>query len=235
LGWSVALQLATLGVGSLVLIDPDVVEVSNRSRLILSTAQAVGRSKVSALAELIATIGGTTVTTVSASFADASARSAAARADVIVSATDTLVSRFDADRFARRLLIPLIDCGINIQLADGHVSRIGGRVSVSWPTAACLSCAGVLDPDAIAREVDPLGYRGKGPEEAAVVAFNTVLAGLASAEVLELLIPHRGAPPTSRQLMYDGLRGIVREIALPPFNTCGTCGELPGAVFGRLP
>lgn len=68
-----------------------------------------------------------------------------------------------------------------------------------------------------------------------MLAFNAVVAGLAANEILALLLPVRPAPRSSRYLAYDGLRGIVREIAVPAAGTCGTCGDLFGAVFGALP
>jgi molybdopterin/thiamine biosynthesis adenylyltransferase len=153
----------------------------------------------------------------------------------MITATDNLASRFDADRFARQLLIPLVDAGINIQLAGGRISRIGGRVSVSYPTGACLSCMGIIDPDALAAEADPLGYRGLGgAEEAAVAAYNAVVAGLAVVQGLELLIPF-ASPGGSRDFRYDGLASTVREISVPPPNHCRLCGDMAGSVTGELP
>jgi hypothetical protein len=142
----------------------------------------------------------------------------------------------DADRFARRVLVPMIDTGINVQVENERVHRIGGRVTVSWPLGPCLTCMGVLTADAVGAEADPLGYRGVGRrEEAAVLAFNTVVAGLAVAEALALLLPVRTEPRRSRYLTYDGLRGIVREVGVPAAGTCGTCGDLAGGVYGTLP
>ena len=95
---------------------------------------------------------------------------------------------------------------------------------------------GVLSPDRVAAEADPLGYRGGAPrEEAAVMGFNMVLAGLAVNEVIALLLPVQSEPRGSRYLAYDGLRGVVREIAVPVAGACGSCGDLAGAVFGSLP
>lgn len=95
---------------------------------------------------------------------------------------------------------------------------------------------GVLTPDAIAAEVDPLGYRSQHrAEEASVLGFNSVVAGLAVNEILALLLPVRSEPRWSRYLVYDGLRGVVREIAVPAPGTCRTCLGLTGAVFGALP
>jgi len=237
LGWSIALSLWTHGVGRLVLVDPDTIEESNLSRLPVARMEQIGVSKVTALADTLQYTRAGEIAAFITPFSDRAAREACADADLLIVSTDNLASRLDADRFARRLLLPVIDAGINIQLADqGSVHRVGGRVNVSWPTGPCLSCMGILTPDALALEADPLGYRGAGRrDEAAVLAFNTVLAGLVGVEALDLLVPFRRDPPRSRYLAYDGLRGVTREIAVPAAGACGTCADLPGAVHGELP
>jgi len=193
--------------------------------------------KVEALAHFLAdTRPQTTVAPIARSLASPAAREAIAHADVVVVATDNLASRLDADRLARRLLVPVVDVGVNVELRDGRLRGVGGRVNVSWPLGPCLTCMGVLSPDRVAAEVDPLAYRGGDrDEEAAVMGFNMTLAGLAVNEVLALLVPFRPEPRGSRYLAYNGLSGVVREIAVPAPGSCGTCGDLPGAVFGSLP
>lgn len=237
LGWEASRLLWGHGVGRLIAVDPDVLADHNRPRLSGSRREQLGMAKVNALAECLRpTRSEGEIISVAAPFADRRAREVAATADVLVVATDNLASRLDADRFARRVGVPLVDAGINVQLASGRLRRVGGRVNVSWPLGPCLMCMGVLSPDAVAAEVDPVGYRAQGrAEEAAVLAFNAVVAGLAANEVLALLLPFRADPRSSRYLVYDGLRGLVREIAVPAPGSCGTCVDLLGAVFGELP
>lgn len=236
LGWSIAQSLWTHGVGRLILVDPDSVEVSNLSRLPGCSQSGIGRPKVSALADLLRSQHDGDIDPFASPFSDPGPRAAAASSDLLISATDSLSSRFDADRFGRRLLIPLIDSGINVQVTSTGVDRVGGRVTVSWPTGPCMSCMAILTPDALAMEADPLGYRGTGrAEEAAVHGFNAVLAGLATVEALDLLVRFRGDLPRSRYLVYDGLDVRVREIAVPAPDSCGSCGRLLGDVHGDLP
>lgn len=233
LGWEMATLLWSHGVGALTLVDPDSVEEHNRPRLRGSTPADVGRPKVAALADLLRRTRPGDITTIHARLESDDARSHVCASDLIMSGTDTLRSRLTVDRLARRCLVPLVDAGINIQLSNGDIFRIGGRVSVSWPGGPCLSCMKVLTPDALAAEADPLGYRGVGTLDApSVGAFNAVVASLAVAEALDLLVRYRPSLPSSRYLIYDGLRGLVREIGVPEPNACGSCGELRGALFG---
>lgn len=236
LGWDIATLLWSHGIGALVLVDDDHVEPHNRPRLRGSRPTDIGRPKVAALAELLyASRTDGAVVPIPARLEASAARDAVASSDLVITATDNLLSRLDADRLARRLLVPLVDTGINIQVAGGRLHRIGGRVCVSYPDGPCLACMRVLDPDALATEAEPLGYRGAGREdEAAVAAYNAVLAGLVVADTLALLLP-LGLPFQSRHRRYDGLTGRVREIAVPAAGTCGACTGLNGAITGSRP
>jgi len=237
LGWQIAIGLWRHGVGRITLIDPDRIEETNLSRLPGARASDIGRPKVDVLAGLLRAMRGDGVLDrVPAAFASPIARAHVAAADLVIGGTDTLSSRLDLDRFSRRLLVPYVDTGINVAVRDGRIERIGGRVTVSWPLGPCLSCMGVLTPDALAIEAEPLGYRGRArAEEAAVLGYNMVVAGLAVVEALELFVPHRPNARSSRYLVYDGLRGVTREIAVGAAGRCGTCGDLAGAVSGQLP
>jgi molybdopterin/thiamine biosynthesis adenylyltransferase len=237
LGWDMATLLAAHGVGRLVLVDPDVVEPHNRPRLRGARPPADGEPKVEVLRDLLCGSSPRLVgEAFAAPFADPAARRAVATTDLVITATDNLASRLDVDRFARRLLIPLVDAGINLEVDGGSLRRVGGRVSVAWPTGPCLVCMGVLTPDAVAAEVDPIGYRGDRRQvEAAVASFNAVVAGLAVTEVLMIMLGARPDVWRSRYLVYDGLRARVREIEVPEPGRCGSCGGLAGAVFGTLP
>src|SRR5207302_9302987 len=116
LGWLIAVALANHGVGRVIAIDHDTIAIHNRPRLPGSRASQVGMQKVDALAELIAaTRPDPTVIPVAAPLADRRARAAIACADAVVVATDSLTSRLDADRFAPRVLVPLVDVGVNVE------------------------------------------------------------------------------------------------------------------------
>lgn len=237
LGWDIATLLWMHGIGGLVLVDDDVIESHNRARLRGAQTGQTNVSKPAALAELLrkSRVDGE-LHVVARKFESVEARQALSGVDLLVCATDTLTSRLQVDRFARRLLIPLVDAGINLQVTGGRLERIGGRVCVLWPTEACLLCMGVFTPDDVAAEADPLGYRGGARhEEAAVAAFNAVLAGLVAGELLLMALDARPSFARGRYLAYDGLSGRVREITVPDAGACGTCEALAGSVFGNTP
>jgi hypothetical protein len=124
--------------------------------------------------------------------------------------------------------------GIDIQLdADGTVRRIGGRVTLLYPDGPCLDCLGVIDHDALHREVHggalPRGYAGAEPVPAAsVVPHHALIASTAVAALLRLVV---GAPaPAAERVfwMYDGLRGTIRPVVLGAVRACGICADARG-------
>jgi len=92
LGSFAAIQLAHLGIGKLLLIDPDRVEVTNLNRLQGATVEDVGRTKVDVFAELVRRISPLTqVSPVSMSILEDEAQSAAKGADLLLDALTLMV------------------------------------------------------------------------------------------------------------------------------------------------
>lgn len=239
IGSQVFQNLLHLGVRDFVLIDHDRVERSNLSRLVGATYEDAvqRRSKVEVMARLGKAFDPDVE--IAAVMDNVYHQSAAARlpsVDVAFCCTDTMVSRMVLTRLPKQYFIPLIDVGVNIQVVDGAVSRIGGRVMVLGPEDPCLDCLEYLDHDALTRELAAAGVVAPTPyvtgaEEpaASVVSYNATLAGLAVSEFLRLAIP--GFPPAPSQTfqVLDGIDGIVRRVSLPTSRHCGVCDDLVGA------
>jgi len=234
-GSHVVQQLSYLGVRNFVIVDPDTVEESNLSRLIGANAEDVGQPKVSIMTRVLHS---QTTSRVKAINGDVYHRSVANNlrdCDLLFCCTDTLTSRMVLSRMASQYLLPLIDMGINIQLAsDGTVSRIGGRVMTQLPGDPCLDCLGILQPDVLNRELMSAEERGSNPyvqgaedEHApAVVSLNGVVASLAVTEFLHLVSGRVGDRRSRTFQMYDGVKGTVRLISLKPERDCGVCDEV---------
>lgn len=122
LGCPVALYLAAAGVGHLTLIDSDSVAESNLHRQILFGPAHVGRRKVDAAAEALAsTAPRVRVDPVALRLTDDNAADALAGHDVIVDATDT---------FASRLTVADAAAGLGLPVAWGAVQGWFGQVTV---------------------------------------------------------------------------------------------------------
>jgi len=118
LGSIVAEQLARLGVGELVLVDPDSVEASNLSRLVGAYDYHVGQPKVTAVRQhLLKSSGGElTVDAVPKRVQDCTA--VLENCDVIVGCVDSVTARSYCNEYAVKHLQYYIDAGVRIDTPD---------------------------------------------------------------------------------------------------------------------
>lgn len=208
-GSATAALLARLGVGQLLLIDNDRVEVTNLNRLHgsrRSDADAM-LTKVDVLAREITNWAiGTRVAPMNCWVGDAACRDALKSCDVVFGCTDDHEGRLLLNRLAYFYLIPVIDMGLAIDPAPtGGFRELSGRVTILAPGAPCLICRGVVDP-IVAREehlkrTRPELYdrqkreayvRGGGNPAPGVVTFTTATACAAVDELIQGLTNFRG-------------------------------------------
>lgn len=204
-------QLARLGVGHLILVDPDVVEYKNLNRILNATNEdaALRRPKVEVMARAIARMGiGTTVDIHQANLLVPSTVRAVSTADLVFGCMDGVEGRNALNRMSATYVQPYFDVGVRID-ADGHggIDDIWGTVHYVRPDGSSLMERGVytredLDAEAL-RRTDPAEYRrrrGEGyirgvPENRpAVVSTNALYASLAVNELLARLHRFRWSP-----------------------------------------
>jgi molybdopterin-synthase adenylyltransferase len=128
-------QLAHVGIGGFVLVDPDTIDLSNTNRLIGGTQLDVDANlaKVEIATRLIRGIHpGARVRALESDWRlvldDLKA------CDVLVGAVDSFRDRDQLERFARRFMIPYVDVGMDaLELPDGQFLWVGHRVNAEWP------------------------------------------------------------------------------------------------------
>jgi molybdopterin/thiamine biosynthesis adenylyltransferase len=237
-GSHVVSQLAHLGVGHLTLIDHDVVETSNLSRLIGATPTDVGRPKADVLAELVRAINpAAEVTPIARSVLDVDP-AVYTGADVIVCATDGHDSRSLLTEVCVQYLVPVVDLGVEI-VPDTGAFRAGGGVRVLRPGLGCLWCAGTLLPALVreeyldeeqrARETARGYIRDRDVPAPSVVALNGVVSSFAVLEVCQLLVGMLGSG-RSRLLLRAEQRAVT-TVGIGRRAGCHVCGD--HGVFGR--
>lgn len=234
-------QLVRLGARDITVVDDDLIERSNLSRVVGSIPNDVEEKlpKVEIMRRLGQQISPEArVTPVKGSVLDMSVAKRLLEVDVLFSCTDTHSSRMVLSRVCSQYLIPLIDMGVDIQpTREGKIRRIGGRIMVLIPTDPCLDCLGVIDPAVVSREMEEGHYvhtpyiQGLEDEhDPAVISLNGTVASLAVTEFIDLVLGcfDRKDEPTYQ--VYDGTKGIVRAVALKPINNCGgVCDEVRAA------
>jgi hypothetical protein len=141
-------QLVRLGVGNLVLVDPDIVEYKNLNR-ILNTTKAdaeLGKPKVVAIVEAIDKIGlGTTVSFFQANlYDDINSLKSLIECDAIFGCMDSVDGRYLLNQLCSFYLIPYFDLGVKLE-ADGKggIEKICGSVHYLQPGKSSLVSRGV--------------------------------------------------------------------------------------------
>jgi molybdopterin/thiamine biosynthesis adenylyltransferase len=229
-GSHVCQQAGFSGVGTIVPIDDDIADVTNRGRLIGSVSADVDTSlKVTVMSRLLKSIDPEiTVVPVAHQFPDPEALTEMKTADVIVACVDTWRARADIDAFCRRYAIPLVDIGMEIFTKDGVLRRAHGHVTVVTPDTACNRCFLVTD-DRLEHEQRerPAGYdRNPDAGDPQIVSMNGTLAAEAVSAVLDLITGYGGGRRCPGRWFYDGRSGTLERFDLPaPRPGCPNCAE----------
>ena len=206
LGAPVALYLAAAGVGSLTLIDPDVVDLSNLQRQVLYAEADLGHPKVAAAqARLTALNAYVNVTGVQAALTPATAVDLLAGHDLVLDGTDDFATRFAVNEACVRLGLPLV---------SGAIGRWTGQVGVfgSKPCYRCL--VPEIPPDA--ETCSAVGVIG---------ALAGVIGSMMALEAIKV-ITGAGEALTGRLLIYDALAAQTRTVKIGADPRCATCGGL---------
>ena len=235
IGSIVATQLAHLGVGEIVLIDGDVVEASNLSRVIGSMPGDAGRTyKVDVAARYAESLGFSHIEKYPA-YLGHEHEALLASCDIILSCVDRQLPRALLNRIAYRYCVPVIDLGTVFRVNEGGVI-IGdaGRVVVVGPGRPCLSCWGHIDPHALRIETlsaqdreneERLGYiDGAEEPQPSVIAFNTFVAGAGVVELMRLVTEFAGTESPPLRLAFSFKEGSVRRNTLAGHRKCSICG-----------
>lgn len=208
LGSPVALYLAAAGVGTLTLIDDDVVDRSNLQRQVLHGEADVGHAKVaSAKARLLALNPALHVVCHQTRLLADNVEALLGGHDVVVDGTDNFSTRYLVNEACVRMNLPLV---------YGAVERFRGQVSVFWPgqSGGCYRCVFPEPPPA---ELAP------NCAEAGVLGVLPGLVGMLQAtETLKLLLDI-GQPLLGTLLCVDALGMQFDRIPLGRDAACTTC------------
>ncbi len=211
LGSPLALYLAAAGIGTIGLVDDDVVELSNLQRQIAHTTADLGRPKIaSAEAAMRAINPEVTVKTHPVRIGPGNARALVEAYDIVCDGSDNFPTRYavsDACVAARRTLV------------SAAVLRFDGQLSVFKPHAGLFPCYRCLYPEA------PSGEAAPSCAEAGVLgAVTGVMGTLQAMEVLKEILGV-GKTLAGRLLTWDALESSFHTIRIPRDPNCASCGD----------
>jgi molybdopterin/thiamine biosynthesis adenylyltransferase len=204
LGAPASLYLAAAGVGTIGLVDPDIVSLSNLQRQVLYATTDVGRPKVEAAAERLTALNpNVTLETHPVWLSAENAGDLISQYDLVLDGTDDFASRFAVSEACLAHGKPLV---------SGALGRWTGQVGV-FRGQPCYRC--------LVPEVPP------DAETCALVGVVGALAGVVGAmmalEAIKLMTG-AGEPLSGKLLIYDALSAETRTVRIGPDPQCPSCG-----------
>ncbi len=211
LGCPLAQYLAAAGVGTLGLVDDDVVDASNLHRQVLYTTSDVGRPKVEVAAERIAAMNPDVVVERHAlRLTSDDALELLAAYDVVVDGTDNFPTRYLTNDACVLLGKPNV---------HGSIFRFDGQATVfDARHGPCYRC---LFP-----EPPPPGSVPSCAEGGVLGVLPGLIALIQATETVKL-VTGVGEPLYGRLLQYDALRMEFNEFRVRKDPKCPVCGESP--------
>jgi molybdopterin/thiamine biosynthesis adenylyltransferase/rhodanese-related sulfurtransferase len=209
LGSPAAYYLAAAGVGTLGIIDADIVDDSNLQRQILHNTERIGQYKAESARETIKALNpDVNVVTYIERLDETNVARIIEDYDVIIDGTDNFPTRYllnDASIIANKPVV------------HGSVFRFEGQLTVFKPhEGPCYRC---LHPEPPPPELAP------SCAEAGVLGVLPGIIGLLQAtETIKLLLGI-GEPLIGRLMTYDALAGEFNELRLYRDPNCPACGE----------
>lgn len=209
LGSPAGMYLASSGVGELVLVDPDEVELSNLQRQIVHRNDALGRRKVESAEQTLRDLNpDLEVRSFAAALSGDELDEVVGSVDVVVDGTDNFEARFAINAACVRQSKPLVSAA---------VVRMEGQVSVyrlDRPDAPCYGC--------LYQNV------GEPPQNCAENGVLGSVAGLMgciqATEVIKVLLDF-GEPLDGRLLLVDARAMEFQTVRLRKDPKCPVCGD----------
>ncbi len=214
LGSPAALYLAAAGVGTLGIVDNDVVDLSNLQRQVIHSSERIGVAKVDSAEETITALNpDVTVKKHALRLGPKNIMDILPGYDIVVDGLDNFPTRYLLNDASVRLQIPVVSAAI---------LGFEGQLSVFKPyEGPCYRCLFPVPPPA---ELAPsCGANG-------VLGVLPGTMGLLQATEVVKLILGEGDPLIGRLLMYDALAATVTEVKVRRDPECPICSRDPDSI-----
>ncbi len=210
LGSPAAVYLSLAGVGTVGLVDFDVVELSNLQRQILHHTPDVGRPKLASAKDNIHAYNPDVNVVMH------EVRLESDNAMDIISQYDLVVN--GADNFATRYLVNDACYLLNKPLVDGSILIFDGQATVFLPGQGCYRCLFPSPP--------PPGMVPNCAEAGVLGALTGLVGSIQATEALKYFLGI-GESLCSRLMLIDALSMNFREVRLKRNPNCPLCGDNP--------
>jgi len=214
LGSPAALYLAAAGVGTLGIIDMDVVDASNLQRQILHNMDRIGERKVDSAKKTLTAINpDVDVATYDVRLGADNVLDVIDGYDVIVDGTDNFPTRYLVNDASLLKRIPVV---------HGSIFRFEGQATVFAPyVGPCYRC---LIPEPPPAELAP-----SCAEAGVLGVLPGIIGSIQALETIKLLLGI-GEPLIGRLLAYDSLEETFRTFNVRRDPECPACGPNAGPI-----
>lgn len=204
LGTTAAALLARAGVGKLLLVDRDIVELHNLQRQALFTEEDVNNPKAAAAAEYLQKVNSTITILAETTELNWETVEKLRGYDLILDCTDNMEARFLLNDFCVKHRIPWIYCG-----------AIGtkGRLLVITPQTACFRCVFSLSPVGSLETCETTGV------------LNTITTTMAALQITEAMKLLAQQPYTKELIVLDIWKSDLTKITIKKKAHCPCCGK----------
>lgn len=211
LGSPVALYLAAAGVGTIGIVDNDVVDLSNLQRQILHHTPDIGRPKIESAQEKLAAINPDLKIKTYKTFVNSTnIMEIISDYDVVIDGTDNFPTRFLVNDACVMAGKPLV---------HGAILRFDGQAFTILPhEGPCYRC--------IFREPPPPGSVPNCSQAGILGAVAGIIGSIQATEALKIMLG-KGKLLAGRLLILDALDMTVRETRIRKDPECPICGENP--------
>ncbi len=210
LGSPSAIYLSLAGVGTVGIVDFDVVELSNLQRQVLHHTSDVGRPKVQSALDNIKSYNPDVNVVLHET------RLESENAMEIIGQYDLVIN--GADNFATRYLVNDACYLLNKPLVDGSILIFDGQATVFLPGQGCYRCLFPKPP--------PPGMVPNCAEAGVLGALTGLVGSIQATEALKYFLGI-GESLSSRLLLIDALSMSFREVRLKRNPDCPLCGDNP--------
>jgi sulfur-carrier protein adenylyltransferase/sulfurtransferase len=211
LGSPTALYLAAAGVGTLGLVDDDVVDLSNLQRQVIHTTDRVGVPKVDSAEEAIRALNP------DVNVVKYPVRIDASNIMEIIEGYDVIVD--GVDNFPTRYLLNDATVRLKIPVVSASILGFDGQLSVFKPyDGPCYRC--------LFREPPPAELAPSCGANGVLGVLPGTMGLLQATEVVKLILDI-GEPAVGRLLLYDALAATLTEVKVHRDPECPICSRPP--------